>query len=418
MAGKTLPGIGEDESGEHEAADSSGPVHISNPALKAAEKSEKKPPGAENKLSSADKTPARATDRMPLGLSGSPSRTIIGGPGIVDDDKVAEGLKRLRSLDEPLGPIPNTMPTLKEGIPVVDALPAPVPVVTPGLAASEQARTRGTAHGHALSTPGAGQGLVPMAVDDRLKGTLLGHSLHLPDLPSPGEETNRAPEVRSIATVAPLAAPAGTHSAPDRQDFSHGDARFFESDPVNTELEPEHPRSTKLVRGIAIVAAVVSVCIVVVYAVSRSKKSESVQAPPAETPATGEPAPPGATTAIDNNAAPAAAGTPSPAPGTQVGEPTPPPAAAVPTPPSPPAAQGAAEKETPEAETPSAKLKRDVAAVNAHKAGPTPTPPSPPRSRPPRSAEPPRSPAAPKPAASPGKRKTEEDPDGTLPLTE
>jgi hypothetical protein len=186
-----------------------------------------------------------------------------GGPS-VDEDKVAEGLKKLRSLDEPLGPIPNSMPTLKEGMPVVPGLP--VPVVTPGVAAADLARSRGTSHGHALSTPGMGQGLVPMAVDDRLKGTLLGHSLHLPDLPAVPEE-NRAPEVRAIA-VAPRPTPPGTHLAGDHTDFSHGDARFFESQPLNTELEPEHPRSTKVVR-IAIFTAVISVFVVGLRLVSR-----------------------------------------------------------------------------------------------------------------------------------------------------
>src|SRR5882672_1364681 len=138
MAGKTLPGIGDDESGEHDASDSSDP-------LRSGEKAQA--------LSSSDKTPSpRSTDRMHVGIPSSPTRTIIGGPAIVDDDKVAEGLKKLRSLDEPLGPIPNSMPTLKEGIPVVPGLP--VPVVTPGVAAADLARSRGTSHGHALSTPG------------------------------------------------------------------------------------------------------------------------------------------------------------------------------------------------------------------------------------------------------------------------
>src|SRR4051794_14736244 len=92
MAGKTLPGIGDDESGEHDVADSSDVVRareVSNPALRPGD-------NPDSKLPSADKTPpSRATDRMPVGLPAtSPSRTIIGGPGIVDDDKVAQGLKR------------------------------------------------------------------------------------------------------------------------------------------------------------------------------------------------------------------------------------------------------------------------------------------------------------------------------------
>src|SRR5258708_19316223 len=106
MAGKTLSGIGEDESGKHELAmDESGPSRRQ------------------------DKTPSpRSTDRLPMS-------TIIGGPvpsqmPVVDEDKVAEGLKKLRSLDEPLGistlpPSPSPKPTPKEAIPPPRATPPP-----------------------------------------------------------------------------------------------------------------------------------------------------------------------------------------------------------------------------------------------------------------------------------------------------
>jgi len=98
MAGKTLPGIGDDESGEHEAgdvdaADRSGPSRLTSPDAP---------------------TVVRTTDRMPLSMPVA----SFGGPTLVDDDKVAEGLKRLRSLDEPLGSLPTptttaTTPTMK-----------------------------------------------------------------------------------------------------------------------------------------------------------------------------------------------------------------------------------------------------------------------------------------------------------------
>lgn len=439
MAGKTLPGIGEDESGEHEAADTS------DSALRAPDKSDASDSGIRG-----DKTPSRATDRMPIGMSqtGSaqpfPSQPSLSQPSAmktlmfngpipglpVDEDKVAEGLKKLRSLDEPLGAIPSTMPAVKEGIPTLkEGIPAvsdiaPTPVKPAAVAAAELIRARGTAHGHALSAPGIAQGVLPVAVDDRLKGTLLGHSLHLPDLPGAAEE-NRSAEVHPVAQAPQGAAPTAlvpSAAAPD--DFSHGDARFFESEPLNAELGPEHPRSTKVVRGVAIFAAVISVFVVAAFAWVHAHKSESAQSPEG-----GEQQPkaaatePAATPTPDNAAAPAAAATPPPtAPAPAATAPT----AAAPTPPPALAPAPAAVEEPaktpaepePPAETPTAKLKRQVAAASAAKA--TTTAPSPRPARTSRPAEPPRaaSPSPAKPAAVPGKRAKDEDPDGTLPLTE
>ena len=105
MAGKTLTGIGEDESGRHELG-----TDTSDPAIgpKTFETPVEKPPST------------RPTDRMPMYLPssntpGTPNMSTL-RPGAIpsvsstptiDDDKVAEGLKKLRSLDEPLGPIPT-----------------------------------------------------------------------------------------------------------------------------------------------------------------------------------------------------------------------------------------------------------------------------------------------------------------------
>src|SRR5262245_42553624 len=129
MAGKTLPGIGDDE----ESDDSSGERDLSAPSLSGANTAE-------------DATPGRSTERM----------HHYSGPTVIDEDKVAEGLKRLRSLDEPLGPIPASMPTLKEGMPVVDAPPLTPSTSTPTVQnIAELLRSRGTAHGHAIAGPKA-----------------------------------------------------------------------------------------------------------------------------------------------------------------------------------------------------------------------------------------------------------------------
>jgi hypothetical protein len=338
MAGKTLPGIGdEDESGEREGTPGGGTPTASN-------------------------TPARSTDRMPM----------YSGPTVIDEDKVAEGLKKLRSLDEPLGPvtsaIPPGTPTLKEGV-AVGYTPTPVTPAVPS--ALELLRSRGTAHGHALSTPAVGQGLVPMAVDDRMKGTLLGHSLHLPDLPEVVEE-NRTADVRSIDRVASSGrlTPGEMHT-----DFSHGDARFFESDPLNTEFEPEHPKTNLMRRGVIFVA-IMSIFVVAAIAYVGVRKPDKAPSLPVETqevPATHAPEATPPTTTIPSSAAVADN------PAIPVGSAAPTSAAAAPAPVVPAPAATPAEQVQEEAkpdpaaaalrnESPSAKLQREAAEAEAIKA--------------------------------------------------
>jgi hypothetical protein len=392
MAGKTLSGIGEDESGKHELAlDESGPSWRQ------------------------EKTPAtRSTDRMPLS-------TIIGGPvpqtpavdKDVSEDKVAEGLKKLRSLDEPLGSISalptsgSSMPTLKEGIPAIGAASTPFKLPP---ATAELIRSRGTAHGHALSAA-AGQGNLPISVDDRMKGTLLGHSLHLPDLPETTDENRRA-EVLAIAR--PPASDAIVLES--GAGFSHGDAQFFDSDPtINPEYEPENPRGKLMARG-AIFLAVVSVFVVAAIAWVRVRKPENpsmeVRATPPSAAGTApsgldNPAASAGTAPANAAAAPAevsqpAAASAAPAP---VGTVAPTPPAEAPTPPAEAAPEAAP------APVPPVRAHvrhHEAAAVTAPVTKPT----APPTARP-------VGPVHENKPVVPGKRgKAVDDPDGTLPLSE
>jgi hypothetical protein len=433
MAGKTLTGIGDDESGKHElAADTSAPVIIDAPA----DTSEK----------IDQPTSARATDRMPMfaGAGSGPAVMPVvegglgvgfgsgSGAGVVDEDKVAEGLKKLRSLDEPLGPIPSSMPTLKEGVPVVGGAPtAPHPAAIAAAAASELLRSRGTAHGHALSVAAGGQGiLVPISMDERMKGTLLGHSLHLPDVSEGGAEESRPAEIRSVSLAESPGALVTTMAATSPTGFSPGDSSFFEDEPLNTEFEPETPRSKLMAQGTIAVAGLLVVA-VVIFAWVRVRSSDAPAPAPAQDNA-GLPVPPSVPPPAPAAVAPpepAAAAAPSPAPAA-------PEPAALPPPPPP---------VFPEEEPARAAVAAPPHAHTRHVSAPAPHPaPSPSHAA---SSTSPRAPAAPRAAAStapiapphaaastapiaplhahetkpsaPGKRgKSDEDPDGTLPLTE
>ena len=425
MAGKTLTGIGEDESGRHELA-----ADKSDSAIR-----EAKPPST------------RPTDRMPMstiigvvppsgvlpGAGSVPAAPVLVAPPShvhVDDDKVAEGLKRLRSLDEPLGPIPSSMPTLKEGMPAVgsDTPTPPHPATIAAAAAAESIRSRGTANGHALSAAAGGQGIMPLSIDDRLKGTLLGHSLHLPDLPEVVEE-NRPAEVREVQAVSRVA-PAGALTPGEMNtDFSHGDARFFDSEPVNTEFEPEkHVRQHRLmVRGL-IIGGVAAIVLVGAIAWIRAHQSESPRLRPsrrARPRARRRPRPPRPTTA--RRRPPRRRPTsprpprrprprPAPAPTAAAPEEVAPPPAVAPTP-VPAVAHSRHESATAEPHPASHPSTTTITTTTTHAATTahaTPTHGIPTHA--PRSAESARAPT--KPAVSGKRVKVEEDPDGTLPLDE
>jgi hypothetical protein len=304
-------------------------------------------------------------------------------------------------------------PTLKDGMPVV-GLPTPVnATATAGAAAAELLRSRGTALGHALSGAAGDQGRLPISLDDRMKGTLLGHTLHLPDLPAV-EDDARPAESRPIAPPAKSASvsPFATEPMPVA-DFPRGDSRVFDVEPEAAEPEGQSRRGKTLARA-AIFLAVLSICLVSAIAWVRVRRGDGGPPVPVEV----HVAPPAEPPALDNPGAPPAGAAPTEPtagatpPGTAPGaaEPAQPhPIAAEPAiaPPPVPAPTGLDEPRPAGAATaPRAKIKRHEAAA-AGAAKPTA----------PRAAHAAPSPANPK-SPSPGKRTKDEDPDGTLPLTE
>jgi hypothetical protein len=424
MAGKTLTGIGEEETGKLELPDDE---PRASEAPSSVTPVNAQPPKGKADEAAKDKAPARATDRMPLSFgpltkSGDrvPLSTIIGAPlpilppelslspapAPVDEDKVAEGLKKLRSLDEPLGAIPSSMPTVKE-LPAVVEPSAVTPATAALAAASELARSRGTAHGHAISPDLLIDVSRPVSVDDRMKGTLLGHMLHLPDVPSP-EEPKRTAEVREIASV-PV--PRKTLLIPPPEDDQpapaafRSDARTFDTTPINEEPALENPRSKMVARG-AIFLAVTSIFVVAAIAWVRGGKTDSTVIE--------HPVPPIQPASMENAAAPA------PAPS----EPANAPAPSAPTAAAPAAAPQAPLPAPAPAEAPP-KLEEAKPAAHSrsrhHEAAPAPAAAASPGAK---AAPPPHettNPVVPtKPSTKPSTKtgKAQEDPDGTLPLTE
>jgi len=158
MAGKTIPGVGED------------------PPL----------------------DPADAAD------SGASGGDYYSGPTVVDDAKVEMGLQKLRSLDQPPGPLTGITKA------VVDALESG--------AESERTRVRvegtpiipeitvdsgrETAVGRGVVGPVTGQQTTSQPFDDRhLRGTMFGHGVHLPEIEMPPRTAAPVPVSRALAVI-------------------------------------------------------------------------------------------------------------------------------------------------------------------------------------------------------------------------
>ncbi|HZL18863.1 MAG TPA: hypothetical protein VFG23_14075, partial [Polyangia bacterium] len=159
MAGKTFPGIGELE-------DESPPVD-----------------------------PADAADS-----DSSNSRPFYSGPTVVDDVKVEEGLKKLRSLDAPLGPLTGITKAVVDALESGPSGSMEVPIDFPSLdipLAPPSPMThhlRETSVGRNVVGPMAIQPESPPPFDDRaLRGTMFGHSIHAPEFALPAPEEPSAP---------------------------------------------------------------------------------------------------------------------------------------------------------------------------------------------------------------------------------
>jgi len=129
----------------------------------------------------ADAVPARNPDAQE-GEDGD-IRGVYSGPTVVDDDKVAEGLKRLRSLERTTA-VGSGPPALAPPDPIGE-----VSELVADMDSSEPTKIgmphqRPTAMGHSIGDEPPGQ-QQPVGQIDNLRGTMFGHMVHLPDLHIP-----------------------------------------------------------------------------------------------------------------------------------------------------------------------------------------------------------------------------------------
>jgi len=395
MAGKTFPGIGDLE-------DESPPVD-----------------------------PADAAD------SGSGnSRPFYSGPTVVDDLKVEEGLKKLRSLDSPLDGLTGITKAVVDAIesapisaPIDVGPPVQGPPPTPAQVIANQMRE--TAVGRNVVGPTVGQQEIPAPFDDRaLRGTLFGHSIHAPEfaLPAPEEPSapgalallNRGAPTTTVAvyqpqpTIPPEAEPFG------RSNRYRDDTPYRNTPLTPLEVDEALPRKRvmkRVVIGAVGIAAIVGVALVWTRTGDDSEGSSSSTAS-TKPPATATTPPPTAPAATAPATAPPPVAAP-PAAAARESEPEPIPAAEPPSAhPSPPGVRPIARHSAPPSE-PAAEEPDQVAhphrthATTSHVDRHHATPETDKTDKTDRNPETDTPPAPAKPARS-GKRVPEEDPDATM----
>ncbi len=291
--------------------------------------------------------PADAAD------SSSNSQGHYSGPTVVDDAKVEQGLKKLRSLDLPLGPLTGIdqaiVEVLADPARVTPSVPVPAELLMPEITIDP---SRGTAVGRSVSGPVVGQQTTQPFDDRALRGTMFGHGVHLPDL----EEARRAmlvetstalavvergvPTTNEITVFQPGTYPQRTEIPVGREPPPPRSSRFQSED---TPIALRTVSSRKLAIRIAVagagIAAIVGAALLWVHSngetdlgarapvsipaprPQRAAEVQQIAAPPAPLPAT---TPPRATTAPTATTQPPAGPAPAAAP--------PPPAARRPAP--------------------------------------------------------------------------------------
>ena len=286
MAGTTLRGIGDEEDEEEEG----------------------------------EKTPPPPTIEEPQQLS---------GPTVVDSAKVAESLKKLRSFEDfaktpppvvipanapvsgaTLLGVPLTLPAKAVPAPGIGThtlfgIGAPIPAVEPG--SGPTAPTTGsTQSGVVAPVDTEADATIPTnavsgIIERDIHGTVLGHDLHLAEQERPADGRGRVITERGL-----------------NSEFSGGERRFFESEPLIAEFEPEYKPNPYTRVGVGLAVLGVFVAAVWGYVRYRSFEPAATEAEstttPAATPTPAEPPPAGTAMPAPARGAPPVTALEAPAP--------------------------------------------------------------------------------------------------------
>jgi hypothetical protein len=212
--------------------------------------------------------PADAAD------SSDHSQSNYSGPTVVDDVKVEQGLKKLRSLDTPLGPLTGIDQAIVD---VLDDPPRGPPEITIDPA-------RGTAVGRSVSGPVGGQQTTAPVDDRALRGTMFGHGVHLPDLEEARRlmqvETSKALAVveRGVATTNEITVfQPGTyppHADIPRAQEPHPRSSRSQAHDTPIELRTVLPRNTLVLRVAATGAGIAAIVVAALFWVRSTDEAD------------------------------------------------------------------------------------------------------------------------------------------------
>ncbi len=209
--------------------------------------------------------PADAAD------SSDNSQSHYSGPTVVDDAKVEQGLKKLRSLDAPPGPMTGIhqaiVDVLADPARATPAVPIPADLLMPEITIDP---ARGTAVGRSVIGPVAGQQSTQPFDDRALRGTMFGHGVHLPDLEEARRamlvETSKAlavvergvPTTNEITVFQPGTYPQRTELPLGREPLPPRSNRIHAED-TPIELRTVLPRKTLLIRVVVAGACIAAI---------------------------------------------------------------------------------------------------------------------------------------------------------------
>lgn len=225
MAGKTFPGIGDLE-------DESAPLDLA--------------------------------DAADTGATPAPAGQYYSGPTVVDDVKVEEGLKKLRALDAPPGAVTSEVDTALE---ITESggheMPGYRPSFFPGAPAPDGAR--GTLIGRSVADPVQAPAEREKPFDDRMRATLYGHMMHVPDLsvPSPEQPATQelalidrsAPTAHAVEIYQPGASRRAAAGIPEPDSYPERDR--YRSIPIEVETTSRGKVIVRTAIGMATIAAII-----------------------------------------------------------------------------------------------------------------------------------------------------------------
>lgn len=233
--------------------------------------------------------PADAADSSDI------SGSAYSGPTVVDEAKVEQGLKKLRSLDAPPGPLTGIhqaiVDVLADPSRVTPAIPAPPDLLMPEITVDP---SRGTAVGRSVSGPVVGQQTTQPFDDRALRGTMFGHGVHLPDLEEARRvqlaETSKAlavvergvPTTNEITVFQPGTYPQQARLPLDQEPYPRSNRFAAEDTPI--ELRTPLPRKTLLIR-VAVAGACITAIVVAALLWVRSTDEADLAARSAAIPA-------------------------------------------------------------------------------------------------------------------------------------